>query len=155
MRMSDNKQIAEMLRQLGMMLEILGENPFKFRSYDKAAEIIEKLQIDLEELSRSGKLINIEGIGPAISRKITTIIETGNLPKLDEAKKSIPLGLLEMLKIPEMTPRKINLVWKKLGITTMNELAKACRENRLAQQRGFGEESQREILKHIGKAHGA
>lgn len=149
MIMSDNKQIAEMLRQLGMMLEILGENHFKFRSYYKAAEIIEKLQINLEELSRSGELIKIEGIGPAISKKITTIIETGNLPKLDEVKKSIPSGLLEMLKIPGMNPRKINLVWKKLDITNIDELLAACQENRLSQLRGFGKESQREILRYV------
>jgi len=138
-----------MLKQLGTTLEILGENPFKIRSYYNAAEIIENLQIDLQELSRSGKLTNIEGIGPAISKKITTIIETGNLPKLDEAKQSVPPGLLEMLKIPEMNPRRINLVWKKLGITKIDELAEACRKNRLAQLRGFSEEGQREILRYI------
>lgn len=144
-----NKEIAEMFRELGMLLEILGENPFKIRAYLNAARVIEELPDGLAQLNRSGEIIPVEGIGPAISRKINTIIETGNLPKLDEVRKSIPPGLLEMLAIPGLTARKINAIWKKLGITTVNGLAQACRQNRLKDLRGFNEESQREILRHI------
>ncbi len=145
----DSKQISEMFRELGLMLEILGENPFKTRAYEHAAKIIEELPDDLEKLAHIGKLTDIEGIGQAIAKKIATIIETGSLPKLDEVQESIPPGLLEMLKIPELTPRKINLIWKKLGITTVEELEKACRENKLPELRGFNEGIQEEILRNI------
>jgi len=131
------------------MLGISGENPFKIRAYENAAKIIEGLPDDLEELVSTGELIEIEGIGPAIVKKITAIIKTGNLPKLDELKATIPPGLIRMLEIPELTPRKINLLWKKFGITTLEELEKACRENRVIELRGFSEESQEEILKYF------
>jgi DNA polymerase (family 10) len=146
---AEKEQIANALRELGIMLEILGENPFKIRAYENAAKIIENISDDLKELARSGKLTKIEGIGPAISKKIATIVETGRLPKLDEVKSSIPSGLIQMLQIPQLTPRKINLLWKKLGITTVEKLKKACRDNRLAELHGFGAESQREILGYI------
>jgi DNA polymerase (family X) len=143
------KQIAHLFIELGIMLEILGENPFKSRAYKNAARTIERLPDDLEEMTCSGELIKVEGIGPAITKKIATIIETGSLPKLDEVKAIIPPGLFPMLQIPELTPRKINLLWKKLGITTVAELERACREYRLAELRGFSEESQERILGHI------
>lgn len=146
---AEKEQIANMFRELGSMLEILGENPFKIRAYENAAKIIENISDDLEELAQTGKLTEIEGIGPAISKKIASIIETGRLPKLDEVKASIPPGLIGMLEIPELTPRKANLLWKKLGITTVQELKDACRENRLAELRGFDAESQREILDYL------
>lgn len=148
---TDKFKVANILKELGIMLEILGENPFKIRAYENAAEIIEKLPGDLEELVHTGKLIKIEGIGPAISKKITTIIETDNLPKLDEVKNSIPSGLLQMLSIPQLTPRKINLLWEKLGITTLEALKKACHENEVIRLRGFNKEDQQEILKTIEK----
>lgn len=147
----DKFKIANTLRELGIMLEILGENPFKIRAYENAAKIIEKLPDDLEELARTEELIKIEGIGRAIAKKISTIIETGNLPKLDEVKGTIPHGVLAMLQIPELTPRRINLIWKKLGIASIDELKKACRENRLVDLRGFGEDDLQEILRRIEK----
>jgi DNA polymerase (family 10) len=148
---TDKTTVANMFRELGVMLEIKGENPFKIRAYENAAKIIEKLPENLEGLARSSDLIRIDGIGPAIAKKISTIIETGGLPKLDEVRASIPPELIRMLEIPGLTPHKINLLWKKLGITTVAELKDACRENRLAELRGFGEESQTEILKYFGE----
>lgn len=120
----DKEKIARMLRELGIMLEILGENPFKIRAYEKAAKIFEELPDDLEKLARSGELIKIEGIGPAIAKKINAIIETGKLPKLDEVKSSIPPGLIRMLEIPGLTPLKINLLWKKIGNHNRNGIGK-------------------------------
>ena len=146
---ADKEQIANMIGELGVMLGISGENPFKIRAYENAAKIVKTLPDDLEEFVSTGELIKIEGIGPAIAKKITAIIETGKLPKLDEVRSAIPSGLVEMLEIPQLTPRKINLLWKKLGITTVTELETACRENRLIELRGFSEESQREILGYL------
>lgn len=146
---AEKKQIANMFQELGILLEILGENPFKIRAYENAAKIIERLPDDLEVLTRRGELTKIDGIGPAIGKKIATIIETGRLPKLDEVRATIPPGLIPMLEIPELSPRKINLLWKKLGITTVAELKDACRDNRLAELRGFDAENQREILNYL------
>ena len=147
----DKLKVANILKELGIMLEISGENPFKIRAYENAAKIIEKLPDDLEELVYTRELIKIEGIGQAISKKIATIIETGNLPKLDEVKSSIPSGLLRMLDIPPLTPRKINLLWQKLGITTLEELKKACHENKVIGLRGFNKEDQEKMLNTIEK----
>lgn len=138
-----------MFRELGTLLEIMGENPFKSRAYENAARIIEKLQDDLEGLARSGDLLKIEGIGPAIVKKISAIIDTGSLPKLDEVRASIPPELIRMLGIPELTPQKINLLWKKLGITSLSELEKGCLQNRLMTLRGFSAEDQKNILRYF------
>ncbi|MBO8130196.1 MAG: DNA polymerase/3'-5' exonuclease PolX [Candidatus Marinimicrobia bacterium] len=144
-----NEDIAKVFKELGAILEIKGENPFKARAYYNAARIIEKLPVPMKELIDSGEISNIKGIGNAVIKKSKVLIETGKLPYYEDLKSSIPEGLLEMLKIPGLGPRKIRKLWVDLGITNIGELEYACDVNRLVSLEGFGLKTQQKILEGI------
>lgn len=143
------KQIVAILEEIGTMLELQGENPFKSRAYFNAARTIETMQQDVIELIRSGEISNVKGFGKALSEKLTELVTTGRLEYYEKLKASIPPGLLEMLKIPGMGPKKVKTVYEKLGITSVGELEYACKENRLRDLSGFGQKTQDKILKGI------
>ncbi len=145
----DQKEVAALLKEMAVLLELQGENPFKVRAYENASRIIEGLSGDLEEMVKTGEIMKIKGIGSGIAEKIKTLMETGHMPEYEELKQITPPGLIEMLKIPGMGPKKIKAVWEKLGITTIGELEYACKENRLADLPGFGVRTQEKILQGI------
>ncbi|HFB67434.1 MAG TPA: hypothetical protein ENJ66_00605, partial [Calditrichae bacterium] len=145
----DQKEVAALLKEMAVLLELQGENPFKVRAYENASRIIEGLSGDLEEMVKTGEIMKIKGIGSGIAEKIKILMETGHLPEYEELKQKTPAGLIEMLKIPGMGPKKIKAVWEKLGITTIGELEYACKENRLADLPGFGVRTQEKILQGI------
>ncbi|TFG37692.1 MAG: DNA polymerase/3'-5' exonuclease PolX [Syntrophobacterales bacterium] len=144
-----NKDIIRFLEEIGKLLEIKGENPFKSRAYYTAARIIETIDPDLEYLVEKGTLSSIKGIGKALEQKITELITTGKLEYYEKLKASVPPGLIEMLRIQHLGPKKINALYGKLEISTMGELEYACLENRLVELPGFGEKTQTKILAGI------
>jgi len=144
-----NEQIAEIFKELGAILELKGENPFKARAYYNAARVIEKLPVPMEEMINSGEIVRIKGIGEAVIKKSKVLIETGQLPYYEKLKSSIPPGLLEMLKIPGLGPRKVRKLWQELGITNIGELEYACDVNRLVSLEGFGLKTQQKVLEGI------
>jgi DNA polymerase (family 10) len=153
----DKKQIARILNEIGVLLELKGENPFKVRAYANSARIIEMLNEDIGQLVETGRIKQLKGIGKALADKITILVTTGDLPYYHELKSSLPEGLLEMLRIPGLGPKKIFSLYKTLCISGIAELEYACRENRLLGLKGFGQKSQDSILKgleHIKKFQG-
>ena len=138
--------IVKILEDIALLLEMKGENPFKSRAYQRAAQVIEAQEEDLDALIRTGRLGAIKGIGEAISKKLQEYAETGHLRYYEDLKASIPPGHFEMLKIPGLGPKKIKSLYEYLGIETMGELEYACRENRLVDLKGFGEKTQAKIL---------
>ncbi|MFV9568104.1 DNA polymerase/3'-5' exonuclease PolX [Thermoanaerobacter mathranii] len=145
----DKKEIANILNDIGLLLELKGENPFKSRAYYNAARTIELLDEDIEILVKEDRLKDIKGIGEAINKKITELVLTGKMKYYEDLKASIPEGLVEMLKIPGLGPKKIKTIYEKLNITTIRELEYACIENRLVDLPGFGEKTQKKILEGI------
>jgi len=145
----DKHEVAAVLNDIGLLLEIKGENFFKSKAYYDAARSIELLEEDLEVLVREDRLKDIKGFGKALTQKITELITTGKLQYYEELKKSIPGGLTEMLRIPGLGPKKIRTIYDKLGISTVGELKYACLENRLARLSGFGEKTQQKVLEGI------
>lgn len=145
----DKKTIVDILNNIGLLLELSGENPFKSRAYYNAARTIEVLDEDIETLVKEDRLKDIKGIGDAINKKLTELITTGSLKYYEDLKASIPPGLVEMLKIPGLGPKKIKTLYDKLKITTIGELEYACIENRLIELPGFGEKTQKKILDGI------
>ncbi|KUJ90798.1 MAG: phosphotransferase domain-containing protein [Thermoanaerobacter thermocopriae] len=145
----DKKEIANILNNIGLLLELKGENPFKSRAYYNAARTIELLDEDIEILVKENRLKDIKGIGEAINKKITELVLTGKMKYYEDLKASIPEGLVEMLKIPGLGPKKIKTIYEKLNITTIRELEYACIENRLVDLPGFGEKTQKKILEGI------
>ena len=144
----DNSQIADAFSLLSKLMDIHGENSFKAKSYAVAAYTIEKMPVGLTELPND-KVFSIKGIGEAIGKKIIEIRQTGKLNALDEYLQKTPVGILEMLNIKGLGPKKIAVIWKEMGLETIGELLYACNENRLLLFKGFGEKTQQNVKTYI------
>ena len=145
----DKRQVSQILEEIGLLLELKGESPFKSNAYYNAARTISGLTEDLTELVASGRIREIKGIGQALNEKLAELVGTGRLVYYEELKQSVPPGLIEMTAIPGLGPKKILAVWEKLGITTVGELEYACIENRLTGLPGFGAKTQEKIRQGI------
>ncbi|OPY87095.1 MAG: DNA polymerase/3'-5' exonuclease PolX [Smithella sp. PtaU1.Bin162] len=143
--------VIRILEEIAVLLELSGENPFKSRAYRNAARNLENLDVNLINLVCENNLSSVPGIGEAINKKIKELVSTGKLAYYEALKSAIPSGHLEMLKIPGLGPKKINVLYKQLGIKTIGELEYACHENRLVEIAGFGEKTQNNILAGIEK----
>jgi DNA polymerase (family X) len=146
----DKAKVAEILVEIGTLLELKGENPFKTRAYGNAARTLEGLTVPLSQLVAEGRLGEIPGIGEAIEQKVTELVSTGRLKYYDELKASVPAGLLEMLGIPGLGPKKVKALHDQLGLDTVEKLEAACRAGQVAGLPGFGEKTQTKILDGIG-----
>ncbi|NLY39985.1 MAG: DNA polymerase/3'-5' exonuclease PolX [Firmicutes bacterium] len=142
----DNKQAAAILEEIGLLLELQGESPFKSRAYYNGARTIEFLTEDLTKLVEEDKLKELPGIGKALTEKIAELVLTGRLAYYEELKKAIPSGVLELLRIPGLGPKKAGILYRELGITSIGELEYACKENRLITLKGFGAKTQAKFL---------
>jgi len=140
----DKDRVAEILIEIGTMLELKGENPFKTRAYENAARSLESLTEPLQKLVAENRLAEIEGIGEGIQKKITELVTTGKLAYYDGLK-----GLVEMLQIPGLGPKKVKALNEKLGIETIDQLEAACQAGKVATLAGFGEKTQSRILEGI------
>ena len=143
------KDVIRILEEIGVLLELKGESPFKSIAYSNAARQLETLEEDLDALVQRGGLTSIKGIGDALSKKITELVTTGRLEYYEKLKASVPPGHLEMLRIPGLGPKKIRALHAKLSIETLGELEYACLENRLVELPGFGARTQQKILSGI------
>ncbi len=132
--------------EIGVLLELKGENPFKTRAYGNAARTIEGLEEPLAKIVAEKRLGEVKGIGEALEQKITELVETGKLKYYEELKASIPPGLIEMLEIPGLGPKKIQALNKKLGVDSLEKLETACKAGKVAALDGFGEKTQTNIL---------
>jgi len=139
-----NYQIAEYFSLLSKLMEIHGENPFKIKSYSNAAFTLDKLNDPVIEMSPA-QLYAVRGIGEAIGKKIFEIIENQQLTLLNDYLEKTPSGILELLKIKGLGPKKIVTIWKELEIESVGELIYACEENRLINYKGFGAKTQQNI----------
>lgn len=144
----DNYEIADNFSLLGKLMDIHGDNSFKAKSYTSAAFTIEKLPMQLAEMPLD-KINSINGIGEAIGKRIIEQIQTGTLALLQEYLQKTPEGILTMLSIKGIGPKKIATIWKELEIETIGELLYACNENRLTLYKGFGAKSQQNIKEAI------
>jgi len=143
------QEVSEILDEIGTLLELKGENPFKSRAYANASRTIAALEMDLDEAVRTGALKEVKGIGAALFEKITELVTTGKLAYYEELKASVPAGLLEMIRIPGLGPKRARQIHDQLGISTIGELEYACNENRLLKLEGFGPRMQEKILQGI------
>ncbi|MGY8651637.1 MAG: helix-hairpin-helix domain-containing protein, partial [Verrucomicrobiia bacterium] len=128
----DKDAVAEVLKEIGVLLELKGENPFKTRAYVNGARVLEGLTEPLETLIAEERLGDIKGIGKALVEKITELAETGELEYYDTLKASIPPGLIEMLDVQGMGPKKVKAVHEKLGLETIAALEAACEAGKVA-----------------------
>lgn len=143
------RDIARRLEEIGILLELKGENPFKVRAYQSGARTLESLEEDLDTLIGEERLDQVKGIGQALTEKIIELRTTGKLPFYDKLRASIPDGMIEMLEIPGFGPKKIRKVHEALGIESIEALQQACESGAIAGLPGFGAKSAANILSGI------
>lgn len=142
--MSDNYSIADQFSLLSKLMDIHGENSFKSKSYSIAAFNIEKLPVQLATLPPA-EINGLKGIGDSTGKKIMEILQTGKLEQLEKLIAATPPGVLDMLNIKGIGPKKINTIWKEMQIESLGELLYACEENRLLLYKGFGAKTQQNV----------
>ncbi|PJE47691.1 MAG: histidinol-phosphatase [Sediminibacterium sp.] len=146
--MITNDEISDSFSLLAKLMDIHGDNPFKAKSYAAAAFSVDKLTTPLSEMNQKD-IFSIKGIGESAGNRIIEILQTGRLQLLEDIISKTPAGILEMLKIKGIGPKKIATIWKELEIETLGELLYACNENRLTLYKGFGEKTQQNIKESI------
>ena len=146
--MTDNSFIADQFSLLSKLMDIHGANSFKSKSYSIVAFHIEQLAVQLSETPKE-EWSSLKGIGDSAARKISEMLETGKLQVLEDLVLTTPAGILEMLNIKGLGPKKIATVWKEMEIESLGELLYACNENRLLLYKGFGEKTQKSIQEAI------
>lgn len=144
----ENKTIARTLRLLSQLMELHEENPFKIKSVANAYFKVDKLPFALKDKPLD-ELDKIDGIGKGLASKIIELLQTGELKELNEILEKTPEGVVEMLAIKGIGPKKIFIIWRTLGIESIGELYYACNENRLIEAKGFGLKTQEEIKNAI------
>jgi DNA polymerase (family 10) len=145
----DNSAIADNFSLLSKLMDIHGENSFKTKTYSIAAYNIENnMPGQLKDVPKD-KLFSLKGIGDSIGKKVIEMLETGQLQALNEYISTTPPGVIELLNIKGIGPKKIHTIWKEMEIESVGELLYACNENRLTLFKGFGEKTQQNIQESI------
>ena len=145
----DKKQIAAILDEMGTLFELKGENPFKCRAFHNAARVVEALTADVKALVETGEIRSVKGIGEHLTKVIGELVRTGTSEEYESVKASLPEGLLQMLRIPGLGPKRIKILYEKLKLKSIEDLKTACENHRLAKLDGFGETTEENILKGI------
>jgi DNA polymerase (family 10) len=149
--MPDKFAAARALREIGMLLELEGENPFKVRAYERGARAVEELTEDLGTLVRESRLTEVPGIGDTLAEKIAAFLAKGSLGILDRLRAKHPPGVLELLQISELGPKKVAALREALGVSSVDDLEAACRAGRVRELRGFGARTEQKILEGIAR----
>jgi DNA polymerase (family 10) len=149
----NNQEVARTFELLADMLDIEGkENKFAILAYRRAAEQIANLERDINSIAQAGELRSIPGIGQAIADKITSLLNTGSFDLLDRMKQTIPAGVVEMLAVPDMGPKRAKMLWEQAGITSVAELEQAARDGKLAGLPGIGPKMEAKIIANVEAA---
>ena len=144
----NNKEISNLFSILSKLMEVHGENSFRSKTYSIAAYKIGQLTVDLQTLSEKN-IFKANGISETIGKKILEILSTGKMKILEDLILKTPGGILEMLKIKGLGPKKISLIWKEMELENIGELLYACNENRLLLYKGFGKKTQDNVIESI------
>jgi DNA polymerase (family 10) len=145
----NNSEVAEVFDNIADFLEIKGEQIYRVLAYRRGAEAIRNLGRDINKVWQDEQLQDIPGVGKAISEKIAELLSSGKLEYYERLQAEIPVGLLQVLKVGDVGPKKAARFWKELGIESIQQLEKAARAGQLRQLSGMGEKSEARILESI------
>ncbi|QEH33788.1 DNA polymerase/3'-5' exonuclease PolX [Aquisphaera giovannonii] len=145
----ETSRIARLLDEMGTILEIQGENPFRCRAYHNAAQALGNLPEDLSEMIADGSLAEVPGIGETMHAKIVQLATTGRLPAYDKLRKSVPSGILALLRVPGLGPKKIKALKDSLDVDSLADLRAAAEAGQIARIKGFGAKTEANILEGI------
>lgn len=150
-----NSDIARIFDEMADLLEMESANPFRVRAYRNATRTISSLPRVLAEMVEAGEdLLELPGIGKDLAGKIQEIVETGTLSQLREIEERTPPGLLQLMKIPALGPKRVHALYSQLGITSLDDLKSHAQEGRISGLRGFGKKTEEAILKQIEQVRG-
>jgi len=144
-----NLELARIFNEIADMLEIKGESPFRIQAYRRGARAMEALAEDIEEIYQRGELRNIPGVGESLAEKIREYLESGRMSYFEELRASLPSGVVTLMQVPEVGPKTALLLYEKLGITTIDELERACKEGKVRTLPRMGAKTEENILKGI------
>ena len=144
-----NEEVVALFNEIADMMDILGEGTFRVLSYRRAARQIESLTEALEDLVREGRVAWIEGVGPNLAQKIEEYVTTGKIASHEELRAKLPSGVLDLLKVRGLGPKKVKVLWQELGITDIETLRTAAQKHLLRRVKGFGERTEENILRGI------
>jgi DNA polymerase (family X) len=145
----EKADVAAVLDEIATLLELQGENPFRARAYSAAARTIGQLETNLADMVAAGTLAEIPGIGETLRDKITELVTTGKLPFYEDLKAKTPPGLLAMLRLPGLGPKKIKALHDEMSIDSIDKLKAAAEAGTLAKLKGFGAKTQANILQGL------
>lgn len=144
----ENAEVAKVLRETAQLLAIDGGDIGRYRSYEKAADLLDGLHERIEDLAKDEeKLLELPGVGEGIASHIHEILRTGDYSLRHSLLKKYPATILQLLELQSLGPKKVALLWKKFHVASVPELEKLAREHKLLKMRGFGEKSELNILK--------
>jgi DNA polymerase (family X) len=149
--MMTKEHIAGVLEKIATLLELKNENPFKVRAYTNAARAIETFGANVSNFQDEEAVAKIPGIGKSIAHKIKELADTGSLEYVRELSEEFPAGILELFSLPGLGAKKIKALYDKLGISSIEQLQKACEQGRLAELPGFGETTQQKLCDAIAR----
>ncbi len=145
----NKKDVAKILEEIAILLELSGENPFKSRSYENVARALEQHEEDIETLVKEKRLREIKGVGDALEQKIEELVTTGTLEYHQELRSKFPETLFELFGIPGLGAKRIKQLYEELGIKSLAELEAACNGDEMTNLKGFGDKMRQKILDGI------
>lgn len=145
----DKQEIASILGEMGTLLELQGANPFKARAFQNAARAVEAMTEDIGTVAADGRLQDVKGIGKSIAAIVGDLVSKGASAEYEELRRQTPDGLLEMLKIEGLGPKRILMLHRGRSIRTVKELEDACKAGRICSLKGFGARSEKKIIEGI------
>ena len=144
-----NRQVADLFYEIADLVAIKGEVIYRVLAYRKAADSIANLERAITEVWHAGELQEIPGVGQAIADKIDELLSTGRMTFYDKLAAEVPRSLVEVLRIPDVGPKRARIMWRELGLTTVAEVRVAAEAGRLSALPGFGAKSEAKILAGI------
>jgi len=141
-----NDELARILYEIGDMLEIQGELPFKVGAYRRAAESVAHSPLDIARAYRTGKPPRLPGVGKAIDEKLAELADTGRLRYYERLRRDVPPSVVTLLQVPGLGSRTAGELWRQAGISSLEDLEKAAREGRLRKLRGMSQKTEERLL---------
>src|SRR5947209_1877060 len=148
---SANAEVARLFAEIGDILEIKGEPPYRYNAYRTAARSVAGATERLETLFEQGRLRQLSGIGSALEAKIVEYLSTGRMESYDSVRRDFPVALASLLQVPGLGPGRARAVYQELGIATLDELEQAAREGRLREVPGFGPKAVDTLMANLGR----
>ena len=145
----NREEMAGVLEQIALLLELKGENPFKVRAYRQGAEVVMAMEEDVVELAKNDALKGIKGIGEALRDKLGELAKTGKLEFYEKLREEFPPTIFDLFEVQGLGPKKIKALYDELGVVSLEKLKAACLEGQVAKLTGFGEKTQSKILEGI------